>query len=196
MTPRPRFKCPEDDVRSPSDQGVHFGLVCHQHLADHTKTAGLPQEDQSRCINVNHERDFPDAHLRFAPWASSESLACVEIEEERVARRQRAHPIVVRSSSAHVLEGANEHEGVRIVGGNVDGKNQWLVDPRDLGGPAAAPRPSSCRMFAVKGHAECHFSRKGPNTHCISSANVVEHEKWAEKIPLPVEDVALPAGNT
>lgn len=82
--------------RAPSRHGVHatsaLVLVRDQHLTNHAQTAGLSQRDKTNRLDVNDERNLANACLGFTPRTSSESLAGIGIEHERVSRRQCAHP--------------------------------------------------------------------------------------------------------
>ncbi|HLG56892.1 MAG TPA: hypothetical protein VI485_16255 [Vicinamibacterales bacterium] len=74
----------------------------YEHLAHDAQPACLPQQREAERIDVNDERDLPKSCRRLTSRAARESLVRVRVEQERIARRQRANPRCSNSSIGHL----------------------------------------------------------------------------------------------
>ena len=78
---------------SPDDDPLQFGSMGDECLAAQTEAARLVEKRQSRRVEISDmddQRDLSDARRSMAARAFGEALFNVRVEDERVARRQRA----------------------------------------------------------------------------------------------------------
>ena len=73
-----------------------------ERLALQTEATRLPQNDQAKAVDVNHQGQLPEIRSRFAAWALRELRVGVGIQDKRVSWRQSANPIFLVSRSIHV----------------------------------------------------------------------------------------------